>query len=55
MTEYKLQVNLPADIGKLIEEVASRRLMSRSANARQALLLALEKDGICIAQREKAA
>jgi predicted transcriptional regulator len=54
MTEYKLQVNLPADIGKLIEEIASRRLMSRSAYARQALLLALEKDGVCIA-REKAA
>jgi hypothetical protein len=54
MTEYKLQVNLPADIGKLIEEVASRRLMSRSAYARQAPLAQLEKDGLCV-MREKAA
>jgi hypothetical protein len=54
MTEYKLQVNLPTDIGKLIEEVAGRRLMSRSAYARQALLTQLKKDGVCIV-REKAA
>jgi metal-responsive CopG/Arc/MetJ family transcriptional regulator len=46
--EEKMQLRLPHNLTDLLETVASRRMVSRSAYCRQALIEKLERDGFCL-------
>jgi predicted transcriptional regulator len=46
--EEKMQLRLPHELTKLLENVATRRMISRSAYCRQALAEKLERDGFSI-------
>jgi predicted DNA-binding protein len=45
--EQKMNFKLPDELVESLEAIARRRMMSRSAYCRQALLEKLERDGIC--------
>jgi hypothetical protein len=45
--DEQMQFKLPQELVDAVAEVSRKRMMSRSAYCRQALLEKLERDGIC--------
>jgi metal-responsive CopG/Arc/MetJ family transcriptional regulator len=46
--DEQMQFKLPKELAHAVEEVSHKRMISRSAYCRLALLEKLERDGICI-------
>ena len=46
--DEQMQFKLPQELVDAVAEVSRKRMMSRSAYCRQALVEKLERDGICI-------
>ena len=44
----KMQLRLPHELTEVLDVIARRRMISRSAYARQALLEKLERDGVSV-------
>jgi metal-responsive CopG/Arc/MetJ family transcriptional regulator len=45
--DEQMQFKLPQELVHAVEEVSRKRMISRSAYCRQALLEKLERDGVC--------
>jgi hypothetical protein len=45
--DEQMQFKLPQELVVAVAEISRRRMMSRSAYCRQALIEKLERDGIC--------
>jgi len=52
--DEKMNFKLPQELVDSLEAIARRRMMSRSAYCRQALLEKLERDGVRLASLEAA-
>ena len=52
--DEKMNFKLPQELVDSLEAIARRRMMSRSAYCRQALLKKLERDGVRLASLEAA-
>ena len=45
--DEQIQLKVPHELAQAVADISRKRMMSRRAYCRQALLLALERDGIC--------